>query len=508
MLCCWAGYDSFIASPTTQTEKRMPSAISGRIEERQELLEALNSRRSEFIVTYGRRRIGKTFLIEELFKKEKCYFFHVTGIQKGALKEQLAEFAKAIGKAFYGGASIAAPSSWMKAFEELTNAIKNVEKNRKIVLFFDELPWMCTKKSRLIQALDHYWNHYWKNYPNIKLIVCGSSASWIIRQIIHHKGGLHNRNTRTILLRPFNLSETKLFFNSLGIRLTNQQIVEIYSFCGGIPYYLNYIKRGKSAAQMIDKMCFQENGVLYNEFDKLFDSLFEESNVFKELVEIIARKREGVSRAYIGKKSKLLSRGGTLTERLKNLEDAAFIKSFIPLGHMRRGGYYRVTDEFCYFYLKWIKPAKRTLLSQEADNKYWANKKNASEYHAWMGYTFESICYKHIREIRNALGIKSGSIVGTWRYSPRGLDDAGAQIDLIFERDDQVTTLCEIKFTEKPFAIDKSYAENLREKIRIYKEQTRSKKQIHLVIISANGIKKNKYSDELVDGVVTLEDLF
>lgn len=487
----------------------MADVISGRTHEKEELFDTFNSARAEFVVLFGRRRIGKTFLIEELFGPKKCHFFHVTGIRNGTLKEQLKEFAKSVGETFYGGASIAAASSWMNALEELTKAIKSVPQNKKVVLFFDELPWMCTKKSRLLQAIDHYWNRRWKNDKRIKFIVCGSSASWMIRKIIHHKGGLHNRNTRTILLRPFNLSETKQFFNASGIKLTHEQIVEIYSFCGGVAYYLNYIKRGKSAAQMIDKMCFHESGALYDEFNRLFDSLFEDAEMYKELIEIIAQKRKGVRRSYIEEKSKFLSSGGTLTERLKNLEDAAFIKSFMPLGHTRRGAYYRITDEYCYFYLKWIRPAKNTLVTQEENNKYWVGKMNSPEYHNWKGYAFESMCYKHIREIRNALGIKSGSIVGTWRYSPKdGGEDVGAQIDLIFECDDNTTILFEIKFTDKPFVIDKAYAENLREKIRIYKEQTRTKNQVHLVMLSANGVKKNKYSEELVDAVVTLDDLF
>ena len=488
----------------------MSNIISGRSEEQRELQETFSSKVAEFIILYGRRRIGKTFLIEEFFSKKSCYFFHVTGVQNGTKEEQLKEFAKSIGSTFYNGASILPSVSWVDALEELSKAINGTVKNKKVVLFFDEFPWMCTRKSRLIQALDYYWNRYWKNNKKIKLVICGSSASWIIRKIIHHKGGLHNRNTRTLLLRPFNLNETKLFFESVGIKLTHEQIVQIYMFCGGVPYYLNYITKGKSASQLIDKMCFQGNGILYNEFNKLFDSLFDDSEIYKEIIRIISDSREGVGRSYIEKKSNFSSKGGTLTDRLKDLEDAAFIKSFTPLGHKRQGIYYRISDEYCYFYLKWIEPAKKTLITEERNNKYWSSKVSSPEYYSWMGYVFESICYKQIHEIRNALNINSGSTVGVWRYSPRkgALDEIGAQIDLIFDRDDGVTTLCEIKYTATPFVIDKSYAENLKRKIKVYKEQTRSRKQLYFSLISSNGVKNNMYSEELINGVVTMNDLF
>jgi hypothetical protein len=292
------------------------------------------------------------------------------------------------------------------------------------------------------------------------------------------------------------------------MNLTPDQLVKIYMFCGGVPYYLTYIKKGKSAAQLIDKMCFQEDGVLYNEFDKLFDSLFEEAEIYKGIIKTIAKKREGIPRSQI-EEIAFLTKGGTLTERLKDLEDAAFVKAFLPLNHKRQGIYYRVMDEYCYFYLKWIESAKKTLIIQEKNSKYWSNKTNSSEYYSWMGYVFESICYKHVREIRIALDITPGCTVGVWQYTPRkGSKEEGAQIDLVFEHGDHVTTLCEIKYTDKAFSIDKEYAENLKRKIRVYKERTRTKNQIYLVLISANGLKENSHSDELIHGVVTLDDLF
>lgn len=485
----------------------MPNILIARREEQAELLEAYQSKQAEFIVLYGRRRIGKTFLIEELYGTQKGCYFQATGIQKGTLKEQLEQFSKQIGNSFYQGANIQAPTTWLHAFEILTKAMDSISLHKKIVIFLDELPWMCTKKSRLLQAIDYYWNQHWKRDKRFKLVVCGSSASWIIKKILHHKGGLHNRNTRTLLLRPFTLKETKKFLEQTQVKLSDEQIVQLYMLCGGVPYYLSQIKKDKSVAQMTDLLCFQQEGMLYQEFDKLFASLFEEAESYKELIHLIANKHEGISRVDLEKTSKY-STGGGLTDKLKELEEAGFIQSFLPIEHQSRGIYYRVIDEYCYFYLKWILPIKNTLVVKERSNKYWSNKIGTPAYYNWLGYAFESICYKHIHEIRTALDLTGSTNIGVWRYAPKKDEEgAGVQIDMLFDREDGIVSLCEIKYTKEPFSIDKAYAENLKNKVAVYKAQTHSKKQINLVLITANGIKANYYSDELINQVITLEQL-
>jgi uncharacterized protein len=482
--------------------------IAGRLKEIEQLNEALSSQQAEMIVLYGRRRIGKTFLIEQLYGKQADYFFHTTGIKDGPMKEQLAEFSRQIGDAFYNGASISPQKTWLDTFRELSTAIDNSHPDKKVILFLDELPWLCTKRSRLLQAIDYYWNRYWKNNPRIKLVLCGSSASWIIRKVINDKGGLHNRLTYQLLLQPFTLAETKEFLKQKNINLSNQQIVQIYMAIGGVPYYLTQVKKGKSATQVIDQLCFQKNALLYDEFNKLFSSLFEDADYYKELIRVIAKKRSGLSLTEIEQNCPGLSSGGTLTTKLKDLEDAAFIKSFMPLGHKRQGKYFKVIDEYCYFYLQWIEPIKNELSLDYSENQQWMNIAGTAKYYSWQGYAFELVCYKHLNLIRKSLDIHQGVTISSWRYLPKKLEvKKGAQIDLLFDRKDGVVTLCEIKYTEKPFAIDKTYSENIKQKIMTYREQTRTKKHINVAFISANGLKDNNYSQELVDQVVTLGKL-
>ena len=480
--------------------------IIGRNSEKNELSEVLSSKKAEFVLVYGRRRIGKTYLIKKFFKKKSCLFFHVTGIQNGLLSEQLDVFAKTIGDLFYHGATIAKPASWMRAFEELNKAIMGQAKSKKIVLFMDEFPWMATKRSRLLQAVEYYWNRHWQENKNIKLVICGSSAAWLVKKILYQKGGLHNRITRQLILRPFNLLETKQFLEKKNIHLDPMKVTQLYLVLGGIPFYLDQFQKSKSVATNINHLCFKETGILFHELSKLFQSLFEYHEDYLALTKLISEQRYGVTRSGI--ESSLSKNGGRLTERLGDLEMAGFVKSFLPLFHEKHGLYYRVIDEFSYFYLQWIAPEKSTLLSLDSSHQYWNQKTKGQSYRAWTGYAFEMLCYKHITQIRRKLGITDDSRVGSWRYAPRkNSKGEGAQIDLVFDQHDSIV-LCEIKFTDKVFSIDKEYAEKLLNKMKVFKQVTKTKKEIFTVMISANGIKKNKYSDKLISSVVTLDDLF
>jgi AAA+ ATPase superfamily predicted ATPase len=484
--------------------------LIGRNEEKITLEEFFQSDRPEFLAIYGRRRIGKTFLIKQIFAEKDCFFFNVTGVQNGKISTQINRFIKEIGKVFYQGAELKEPESWIDTFDMLSDAIeKIVPKDKKVVLFFDEFPWMATHKSGLLQALEHRWNHSWSNDKRIKLIICGSSASWIINKIINNKGGLHNRITRKIHLMPFNLKDTASLLANQNINLNHKQITELYMTTGGVPYYLLPAEKNMSATQIVDKLAFQQNSLLFEEFDNLFSSLFENSETYVELLRVIAKSHTGIGLEEIVNQSEQISRGGRIIERLKELEDTGFIISFMPHWHKKRGKYYRLIDEYTSFYLDWIEPVRNTLQKGSLEPGYWLEKHNSPTWYNWAGYAFESICYEHLKQIRKKLKISPSAIANGWRYVPAPKSkETGAQIDLLFERDDDTITICEIKYTTEPFSITKDYAENLKNKIAIFKEKTRTKKQIFLVIISANGIKNTIYSDALIQDVVTLEDLF
>ncbi len=477
--------------------------LVGRTSEIQSLEKAYHSKEAEFIVLYGRRRIGKTFLIREFFGKKKCRFLQATGLQNGTLANQLSHFAQALTEVYTPGIAIKPPSTWDEAFQILTLLIKNFAKNEKIVIFLDELPWMASRRSGLLEALDYYWNHHWSKNNKILLIVCGSSASWLIKNIIYNKGGLHNRCTGEIRLAPFTLAETAQFLGSRNIQLNKNHILEIYMALGGIPYYLKYVENGFSAAENIQKILFDKNSALKDEFKKLFDSLFHEAEAYVEIIQLIAEKKEGISRAAIAKKARLSGAGGRLSQRLKQLEQTHFIQSYMPWEH-ERGEYYKVVDEFCLFYLYWLAPQKQKRFAPD----HWLKQIQKPCYQVWAGYAFEAVCHKHIDHILKALKVKSAETIASWRQTTRNITERGAQIDMLIDRSDDAITICEIKYTSQALVISKAYAESLQNKLNVFKKRSGTSKQILTALISANGVKTNTYSQSLLSNVVTLEAFF
>ena len=396
---------------------------------------------------------------------------------------------------------------WMGALQQLTDAIAQQPMSHKIVLFFDELPWLATPKSDMLSALEYFWNRHWVNDGRIKLVVCGSSASWIMRKIIKSRGGLHNRVTRRINLKPFSLRETGEFLRHLGYPTNHEQTLRAYMAVGGVPFYLKQFRKVHSVDQNISRLLFAPDGALFDEFVEIFASLFDEAEKYEELMKLVAARQEGVFRQEIEAKNKLTGKGGTLSRRLEDLEAAGFIASLASFGKKSRGTLYRLSDEYCYFYLKWIEPVKQQLKS-DTEAAYWRSRIGTPRYHAWLGYAFENICYKHLAEIRKKLGITGFAPVSSWRCTAARGGEGGAQIDLLFDRDDDAITLCEIKFSERPFLIDKKCAQALARKKETFAKSTRTRKQLFLAFIAAHGIEETLYAHELVDGVVTLSNLF
>lgn len=481
--------------------------ILGR-EKEQEILDGVwNSKEAEFVAIYGRRRVGKTHLIRQYFS-EKGLYLEASGAKDKPLKIQLENFVKALSKTFYKGVPLAIPANWDAAFDILTHELESLPRSNKVIIFLDELPWMVTKRSGLLQSLDYYWNLHWSKLPHVVLIVCGSAASWMLEKLIYAKGGLHKRITRKILLEPYKLKETQQFLKSRGIQLSQKQILDIYMAIGGIPFYLKGIKKGLSAAQNIDALCFEKNGLLYDEFKNLFESLFEQGDVNLMIVRQIVKHGNRISREKLIEVMGIQS-GGTLNKRLNELEAAGFIQSFLPFGHIKRDHFYRVIDEFSLFHLRWIEPFLASGM-MNAELGYWQNMIKTPAVSAWAGFAFETICLKHIAQIRKALGLeKVACKAGNWQYIPKkGSEEEGAQIDLLFDRQDDAVTLCEIKYSENPFVIDKAYAKKLMQKSDIFEKRMKTAKQIFLALITTSGLKPSIWSDELVHQQATLKDLF
>lgn len=476
--------------------------VIGRAEEMRILDHKLNTGSPELIAIYGRRRVGKTYLIRTYLKDS--IVFELTGIHGASMPDQLKNFSLALAKAIQSPAPVATAASWLEAFYDLDRyLLDTLEPEKRAVLFFDEFPWLHTSRSNFLRAFDHWWNSSGTKYANLKVVICGSAASWMIEKILNDRGGLHNRVTQTIRLLPFNLGETDEYLKYKGVVLDRYQTLQVYMAMGGIPYYLQHISPGESAAQIIDRLCFTTNGLLRTEFKNLFESLFTNSDQHEKVVRALAQKSKGLTREEIIAECKLTTGGGT-TKMLKELEESGFVSTYIPFGKSVNESIYKLSDEYSLFYQKFIENAKAT------GDGTWLRQIQTQSYISWSGFAFESVCHKHSRQIKKALGI--GDVLteeSVWRHHPaKGSGAKGAQIDLLLDRQDRTINVCEIKFAGNEFVIDKKYANELDSKIDIFRQETGTKKTIFLTMVTTYGVQKNNYYTGRVLREVTMEDLF
>ncbi len=477
----------------------------GREEERQILKRALDSKEAELIAVYGRRRVGKTYLISRFFS-DKGKYFELTGISGGSTKQQLRNFYTTFCEAFKAPEDKKRPNDWLDAFDMLRKAVELQPKSKNVILFFDEFPWLATKRSGpLLSAFEHLWNRYLSRMPNVKVIVCGSAASWMIKKIVHNTAGLYGRLTQKLHLLPLSLHETEKYLSVKGIHLDKKQIVEIYLAIGGIPKYLNHVERGLSSAQIIQSLCFSTHGFLKAEFLRLYQSLFSKYEKHVEIVRTLAKKHQGLTLNKISEITKLSS-GGTLATIIEELEASGFIR-FVPFyGKKKRDGHYRLIDEYSLFYLTWIEPVK----SNRCHENYWLSMHKSAGFISWAGYAFENVCIKHIDCIIEGLKL---SVVAKsfayWAYRAKKDDDyPGAQIDLIIDRADRCMNLCEMKFCENEYIVTSDYARVLEQKRMVFREKSKTKKALFNTLITPFGAKKTKAYLSSVDSQLDCDALF
>lgn len=469
--------------------------IIGRKEEQQILRSAVQSENSEFVAVYGRRRVGKTYLIRETFGYK--FTFQHTGLAKGNTKEQLFSFAISLRDAGYDDCPI--PKSWLEAFSLLSTYLKNSTDEKKIV-FLDELPWMDTARSNFISAFEHFWNGWASARKDIVLIICGSATSWIINKVINDHGGLHNRVTKQIALQPFTLKECEMFAQGKGLEMNRYQLAECYMVLGGIPYYWSLLEKGLSLAQNIDKIIFAKNGKLSNEFNQLYASLFKSPEQYIDVVTALGKKKAGMTREEIIAATDMYS-SGTLSKVLDELEYCGFIRKYNGFDKKSKQAIYQLIDNYTLFYFKFIQQ------NENNDEHFWSASIDSAMHRAWSGLAFERLCMVHTQQIKAALGIAGVlSNVYSWRKEADEISD-GAQIDLLIDRKDQVINLCEMKYSLSEYAIDAEYEQKLRNKKSAFIDATNTRKAVHLTMVTTFGIKANAHSG-IVQNEVKLDDLF
>jgi uncharacterized protein len=469
--------------------------LTGRVEEIEILEKVKSSNKSEFVAVYGRRRVGKTYLIKQFFQEKFTFYF--TGMANANTSLQLGNFTSAY-REYSNIDSKTVPQNWFDAFGLLRKLIDS-KGSELCVIFFDEMPWLDTPRSNFVMALEHFWNSYGSSKTNLKLITCGSAASWMIHKLINNHGGLHNRVTKRLHIQPFTLRETEQFLTTKNIHLEHYQITELYTILGGIPFYLEEIEIGQSVAQNIDKLCFSNTGLLRNEYQNLFKSLFKDAEKHEAVIEALASKAKGLLRDEIIKVAKIPN-GGNTSKVLEELEFSGFIRKYLPFNGKQKNCLYQLTDPFILFHHQFMRDSK-------AEGKgIWMSMMDSAKYKTWSGYAFENVCLWHIPAIKRALGINGiYSEDSSWRSHNK---EENAQIDLLIDRKDNVISVCEMKFANDEFIITKDYAEKLKRKLRVFKTESKTKKSLFLTMITTFGVQKNSHFLGLVQNSLTLEDLF
>jgi hypothetical protein len=472
--------------------------LISREEEKQRLKLALTSNKPELIALIGRRRVGKTFLIRKTYEDQ--IQLEVTGLQKDNQKAQIRNFLLSMRAYGFPIEKEEYPTNWLDTFYLLTQQLENLNLTQKMVVFFDELPWMAGKRSDFIEGFSYFWNS-WASKQHIVLIICGSATSWMIEKVINNRGGLHNRITDIIHLHPFTLKETEDFLLAKNIKYPRYQVLLLYMALGGIPMYLDFIRKDLSVVQNINNLCFKSSGFLHDEFNRLFPALFERHERHTNIVKALAAKQRGLSRQELLQATKL-SNGGSFTKTLKELQQSDFIKPFSSLGKKKKDTIFRLTDAYCLFYIHQIAPNKD---SQTLDFKQLFL---TAAFKSWSGYAYENVCFSHLYQIKSSLGI-SGMLTKTFSYIARPQEGIpGTQIDLLIDRSDDTIHICEIKFSNTTFIVNKNIATNIRQKHAVFKYHSKTKKHLFTTFITTFGLLENNWSKEIVDQSLTMDDLF
>ena len=476
--------------------------IIGRKKEITELERLYNSKKSEFVVVYGRRRIGKTFLVRNLFE-ERISFLHTALSPSEFEKDKLIDYQL---RAFYvslqnQGTDIdQAPNDWFEAFKYLQKLIsyKHEQTEGRLLIFFDELPWMDIKGSGFVTAFEHFWNNWASAQDYLMLVVCGSATTWINDKLLNNYGGLYGRITAEILLAPFTLKECEQYFENQNIVMNRYDQVQCYMIMGGIPFYLSFINSGLSLAQNIDSLFFAKNGRLRLEFDRLINSLYSTPESYSTVLRFLSTKREGFTRKEIADATHL-PYGGALTAILKGLEASSFIEPYLHYNGSKRNIHYRLVDSFVLFHETFVDG------KEGISPTFWSDSQLLPSIQAWRGFSFEGVCLMHIESIKRALGITGvRTNQAPWRSKE---SNPAVQIDLVIDRADRVINLCEMKFSINDFEVTKKYDADLRNKVSTFIDETKCRKSIHTTLVTTYGLKRNAYSG-FFQNVITMDDLF
>lgn len=477
-------------------------SIIGRSEEIKKLEKFLKSSKSEFVAIYGRRRVGKSYLVEEAYR-DKIVFRAIGSYirdkdEKSYKQTQLDHFYESL---LDQGVSedTPRPTNWREAFRLLKKYLGGLRAKRRVV-FLDELPWLAgPQSSEMITELGYFWNSWADRQRNIVLVVCGSATSWMLDNVIRDYGGLHGRLTGIIHLLPFTLKECEQFFKSRGFHLSRYEMAVAYMAFGGIPYYLDRMDNEKNLSENIDEFFFKDTRI-DQEFKDVYTGLYATSERYVDIVKALGTKFYGMTRRELAE-AVGIELGGTFSKILDNLRESGITREYSRYGKERVETVYQLKDFFSMFYLHFI-------YGRGANAGNWRAIQRTPTFYSWAGNTYEMLCIEHLPQMRDRLRIATVSRNYCWSgLAPNG---KAAQIDLVLEwKGERTDYICEMKFSENVFAIDRNYEGELANKIDAFLNSRQHAKthSVQLVMVTTNGIIQNEHSRD-VNQQIVLDDLF
>ncbi len=470
--------------------------LIGREREIKRLDRVLDETEAQLAIVYGRRRVGKTFLINEYFDYD--FDFKFTGSYNQNKQTQLRNFQSEL--CHYSKKEHSTPKDWIDAFSMLRDYLEERNTGKKQVVFFDEMPWMDSQKSGFLPAFEWFWNAWAGARKNLIFIACGSATSWLTDKIEKNKGGLYNRATCKLHLQPFSLHDVEKYLQARNIEWSRYDITVCYMIMGGIPYYLRLLDKELTLNENIDELFFRKGAELYDEFDQLYKTLFKPGDQYIKIVEALSKKRNGLTRSEIASKTKF-PENGVLTKKLNDLVNSGFVRLNPAYKHESRDMRYQLCDYYTKFFFSFVRD------NAGKNTHMWSITNDDRQRTVWQGFTFEQVCKDHMEQIKKGLGI-SAVRSEVWSWAKRGDDtEKGAQIDIVIDRNDRVISLCEIKFYSHEYELKKSDDEDLKRKVSVFREETKTNKTIQVVLITTYGVRKNKYSN-YVGRVIDMDIFF
>ena len=471
--------------------------IISRKEEKKELEYSERSKKSELICVYGRRRVGKTFLVEQTFRE---FAFRAVGLENGTAKQQLKSFGQRLIE--YGDEINSAPKDWFEAFSRLDkilskNSVRRSQNGKRIV-FLDEFPWFATKRSDFLVAFEDFWNRRGTLDGDFLFIICGSATSWIIKNVLKNTGNMYQRVTKKICIEPFTLAETEIFFKDREFDWSREKITECQMIFGGLPFFFDLMNTSHSLSQNINRLLFDKYALYKDETKRLLEATLSESPIYGEILAKLAFAKYGIKKSKL--QEEIGASNGTYGRAIQDLVDCGYIIEYRKKYEAYNPLYVQLMDPFLMFHYHYLSKDNKTDSYEDVVG-------DMGRYDNWRGQAFEILCFNNICSIKSALGIRGVKTECYPWYNSEDEKKERAQIDMVIERADSITNLCEIKYTNRPFEIDVSYEQQLLRKRDIFKEKTGTSQALKIILVSASGLSGSNYPSYISD-VITLDDLF